>query len=192
MISSASSISAGVGAPNDSPSPGGLAHRLDDRRVRVPEDHRAPGADEVDVAVAVGVGEPADPAADAMNRGVPPTDVKARTGEFTPPGISGAGALEQARRTRRRRGSRTRSDAAEVTTPVSQPGRGPARGPGVTRVAAHGGEPRPADAENIRQMPAMLVRSTITGRIAPTGSTRRSHERHQPEQVERAVSTVDA
>ena len=40
------------------PPPGRVPHGLDDRRVRVPEDHRAPGADEVDVAVAVGVGQP--------------------------------------------------------------------------------------------------------------------------------------
>src|SRR5437763_1121628 len=35
--------------------PGGLAYGLDDRGVRVAEDHRAPGADEVDVLVAVRV-----------------------------------------------------------------------------------------------------------------------------------------
>ena len=32
-----------------------------------------------------------------MNRGVPPTALNARTGEFTPPGRDGAGPLEQAR-----------------------------------------------------------------------------------------------
>ena len=31
-----------------------------------------------------------------MKRGVPPTAVKARTGEFTPPGRHGPGTLEQA------------------------------------------------------------------------------------------------
>ncbi|GAB4589375.1 hypothetical protein Ntsu_72070 [Nocardia sp. IFM 10818] len=30
------------------------------------------------------------PCADAMNRGVPPTELKARTGEFTPPGMTAA------------------------------------------------------------------------------------------------------
>ena len=34
-------------------------HRLHDGRVGVAQNHRPPGADEVDVAVAVGVGEPA-------------------------------------------------------------------------------------------------------------------------------------
>ena len=59
MISAASCVSAGVGAPNDKPRGGGLGDGVDDGRVRVAEDHRTPRADQVDVAVAVGVGEPA-------------------------------------------------------------------------------------------------------------------------------------
>ena len=55
---SASSTSAAQGAPYEVPRAAACAHRLDHRRVRVPEDHRAPGADVVDVRAAVGVPEP--------------------------------------------------------------------------------------------------------------------------------------
>ncbi|WP_324278615.1 hypothetical protein [Blastococcus brunescens] len=54
--------------------------------MRVPQQQRTPGADQVDVAAPVGVGDPgAGPS--TMNRGVPPTAWKARTGLFTPPGM---------------------------------------------------------------------------------------------------------
>ena len=58
MISAASSVSDGVGAPKRQPVGGDPLHRLDDGRVGVAEDHRPPRADQVDVAVAVGVGQP--------------------------------------------------------------------------------------------------------------------------------------
>ena len=65
----------------------GALDGVDDLRVGVAEDHRAPGADQVDVVVAVDVGEVgALPL--AMNRGVPPTARKARTGLLTPPGVT--------------------------------------------------------------------------------------------------------
>ena len=54
-IISASSISPAVGAPNEKPARGGLLHRLDDVTVPVPEDHRPPGADTVDVLEIVDV-----------------------------------------------------------------------------------------------------------------------------------------
>ena len=55
MISAASSTSPGVAAPNDVPRASAARHRGDDRRVRVPEDHRPPGADQVNVLPAVHV-----------------------------------------------------------------------------------------------------------------------------------------
>ena len=64
-----------------------LLYRFDDGRVAVAEDHRPPGADVVDVLLAVGVPE-VGPSARRMKRGVPPTARKARTGEFTPPGMA--------------------------------------------------------------------------------------------------------
>ena len=73
--------------PERQASGGGLGDGLHDRRVRVAEDHRPPRADQVDVAVAVGVGQPvARPR--VMKRGVPPTALNARTGELTPPGMT--------------------------------------------------------------------------------------------------------
>ena len=64
------------------------------RRVRVPEDHRPPGAHQVDVLAAVHVGQ-VGPDPRTMNRGTPPTAPNARTGEFTPPGVTSTGAGEQ-------------------------------------------------------------------------------------------------
>ena len=49
------SISSSVGAPNDSPCARRRLHRCDDGRMRVAERSRAPRADVVDVALAVGV-----------------------------------------------------------------------------------------------------------------------------------------
>ena len=57
MIASASSTSRAVGAPYDVPSRRGALHRLDDRRIGVAEDRRAPRLHVVDVAVALGVDE---------------------------------------------------------------------------------------------------------------------------------------
>ena len=73
--------------PNDSPDDAAALHGLDDRRVRVAEDHRPPRRHEVDVCDAVRVGR-YGPVPLTMNRGVPPTARNARTGEFTPPGIT--------------------------------------------------------------------------------------------------------
>ncbi len=52
----------------------------------VAEDHRAPGADVVDVPLAVGVLH-LGACALLKKSGVPPTERKARTGELTPPGM---------------------------------------------------------------------------------------------------------
>ena len=66
---------------------GGALHRLDDARMRVTEDQRAPRHAEIEIAVAVFVG-----GVRALrlrkNTGVPPTLRKARTGLETPAGIS--------------------------------------------------------------------------------------------------------
>ena len=64
-----------------------LAHGLDDLGVGVAQDHGPPGAHVVDVALAVGVHDPRALGA-AMKSGVPPTALKARTGELTPPGMT--------------------------------------------------------------------------------------------------------
>jgi hypothetical protein len=86
QISSAMSTSLSVGAPKDRPFERRLAHRLDDRRVGVAEDQPAPGADVVDVLLAVRIPHPGA-FGRAKKRGVPPTERKARTGELTPPGM---------------------------------------------------------------------------------------------------------
>ena len=57
------------------------------------ENHRPPGTDVVDVAVAVDVVKYA-PSARSMNSGSPPTAPNARAGLLTPPGISTAGSGE--------------------------------------------------------------------------------------------------
>ena len=54
-----------------------------------------------------------------MKRGVPPTARKARTGEFTPPGVTASARSNRARE----------AESGEVMTPVSQP-RGARAGPG--------------------------------------------------------------
>ena len=61
-ISSASSTSGSVGAPYDVPRATAAAHRGLHLGVGVAEQHRPPGADQVDVLVAVDVGEPGAPA----------------------------------------------------------------------------------------------------------------------------------
>ena len=61
-------------------------HGIQYLRVAVAEDHRAPGADVVDVALVVLVDD-IGASACLRNSGVPPTLRKARTGELTPPGM---------------------------------------------------------------------------------------------------------
>ena len=87
MISVANSVSDGVGAPKDSPSAATLRTASTTSgwawpRIIGPQEHtrstyRLPSASVSQY-----------PWAEVMNRGVPPTEVKARTGEFTPPGIT--------------------------------------------------------------------------------------------------------
>ena len=62
--------------------------RVEHGGVVVADDHRPPGADVVDVAVAVDVDTGRRPPRAATKNGSPPTDLNARTGELTPPGIS--------------------------------------------------------------------------------------------------------
>ena len=93
-ISSASSTSGAVGVPYDVPRATALGDGGLHLGVGVAEQHRAPRADQVDVLVAVDVGQPG-PCAEAMKRGVPPTASKARTGEFTPPGVTARARLEE-------------------------------------------------------------------------------------------------
>ena len=57
-ISSASSTSGSVGVPYDVPRATAAGHRGLHLGVRVAEQHRPPRADQVDVVVAVDVGEP--------------------------------------------------------------------------------------------------------------------------------------
>ena len=82
---SARSASAAVDAPKLAELAGGALDGFNDGRKGVAEDHGAPGAEVVDVAVAVGVGE-VRAGSCSMNGGAPPTARKARTGELTPPG----------------------------------------------------------------------------------------------------------
>ena len=70
----------------DSPSAATLRDGVDDVGVGVAGDHRPPGAHQVDRLPSASVSQ--YPWAEVMNRGVPPTEVKARTGEFTPPGMT--------------------------------------------------------------------------------------------------------
>ena len=56
-ISSASSTSPGVAVPYEVPCASASCSGLDHGGMAVAEDHRAPGADQVDVAVAVDVGD---------------------------------------------------------------------------------------------------------------------------------------
>ena len=69
------------------PSRGGVGDRRDHVRVGVAEDQRAPGADPVDVAVAVDVDQLEALAALDEDRVSRPIERIARTGELTPPGI---------------------------------------------------------------------------------------------------------
>ena len=94
-ISSASSTSGSAGVPNDVPRRDRALDRVDHLGMGVAEDHRAPGADQVDVLVAVDVVQVrADPL--AMNRGVPPTARNARTGLLTPPGVTSSARSKSA------------------------------------------------------------------------------------------------
>ena len=86
-IAAARSTSASVGAPYDVPVLSGLGDRPEHLRVRVPEQHRAPRADEVDQLVAVQVVEvrplgPGDEPRGSADR------EEGADGEFTPPGMT--------------------------------------------------------------------------------------------------------
>jgi hypothetical protein len=70
------------------PSARGALHRLDDLRVRVPEDRRAPRLHVVDVPFDHRCRRGTRPRALATKKGSPPTDANDRTGESTPPGIT--------------------------------------------------------------------------------------------------------
>ena len=85
-----------TGVPNDRPRVTAEYTASMTAGMRVAEDHRPPRPDQVDVGVAVRIGDPR-PSPDTMNRGVPPTDRNARTGEFTPPGVTAERPLEQRR-----------------------------------------------------------------------------------------------
>ena len=76
MISSANSFSASVGAPKLVPRRTAALDRLDHRRMGVPEDHRSPGADVVDVAVAVDVEQIGPLQRGRMKIGSPPDAAK--------------------------------------------------------------------------------------------------------------------
>ena len=82
---SARSASAAVEAPKLAELRAARSNGFNDRRKGVAEDHRSPGAEVVDIAVAVGVGE-LGALGTSMKGGAPPTARKARTGELTPPG----------------------------------------------------------------------------------------------------------
>ena len=72
-----------------------IAQSVDDLRRTMAQQQRPPGADVVDIGIAVRVEDARALRRDSMNRGVPPTPRKARTGELTPPGITCLGAREQ-------------------------------------------------------------------------------------------------
>ena len=73
---------------------GGLAQRLHHRRVRVAENERAPGADQVDVPTTVGVEEPRTLPPDHEARGAADGTERAH-GRVHPAGHDGLGAVEQ-------------------------------------------------------------------------------------------------
>jgi len=66
---------------------GRLFDRADNRRMSVAENSRAPGANVIDVLVAIDIIN-AGALARLTKNGSPPTPRNARTGEFTPPGIN--------------------------------------------------------------------------------------------------------
>jgi hypothetical protein len=80
------STSKGFGMPKEIPLLRDLVDGVGDGHRGVAEDVRAPRADVVDVGLAVDVLDPAAMARRTKN-GSPPTLRKARTGEFTPPGM---------------------------------------------------------------------------------------------------------
>ena len=87
LTAEASSISSTVGAPKLVPRAAVSLQHRQHAGVGVAEDHRAPRADEVDVAVAVGVLDPGALRPRDEERVVRPTERIARTGELTPPGM---------------------------------------------------------------------------------------------------------
>ncbi len=72
-------------SPEGGAASGRIADGLDGGRKSVAEDHGSPGAEEVEIAVAIFVVEPGALGV-GEEGGSPPTERKARTGEFTPPG----------------------------------------------------------------------------------------------------------
>ena len=97
---------------------GRLLHRLDDLGVGVAEDERPPGHHPVDVAAPVGVLDVGALAAPREEGLVRPTASMARTGEFTPPGMSA-----RARRHRLVPHSQPASSFAQYETITSAPAR---------------------------------------------------------------------
>ena len=85
-INSASCVSRSVGAPKLAPLQQRLLHGLHDARMGMAEDERPPGADVIEVAIAVDVEEVGPFAAGDEHR-LPPTPPKARAGLLTPPGM---------------------------------------------------------------------------------------------------------
>src|SRR3954451_5035683 len=87
MISSASSTSAGVGAPNESPLPAAERTASTTAGCACP---RIIGPHELTRSTSrlPSASVSQQPLAEVMNRGVPPTALNALTGEFTPPGIA--------------------------------------------------------------------------------------------------------
>ena len=112
-------------ASSTSPARGRAERRAASRRLRdgrdhvgmrVAEDQRAPGADPVDVAIAVDV-VMIGAGARAMKMGSRPIERIARTGEFTPPGIRRRARLVELRRARGVE-PRCRSHARVLTFPI--------------------------------------------------------------------------
>ena len=89
QMASASRTSPGVGAPKEVPSPAADRIGLDDLRVGVAGDDGAVALHQVEEAWCPRRRSTVGTASrEATKYGVPPTDRKARTGEFTPPGMT--------------------------------------------------------------------------------------------------------
>ena len=91
---SASSISRGVQAPKLVPVSAALRQRFHHLRMGMAHNQRPPGKHVVDVTPTIDIGH-RGPLPLAMKTGSPPTARKARTGEFTPPGIELPGFGEE-------------------------------------------------------------------------------------------------
>ena len=97
QIASASSTSPGGRRAERGAGGRGPLHRLDDGGVGVPEDRRAPRLHVVEVPRPVGVDEVRRRRRGPTKNGSPPTRPKARTGEFTPPGMRACARANDAR-----------------------------------------------------------------------------------------------